>query len=303
MSTEDGPGIRTTVFFKGCPFSCTWCHNPESIAARPRVLWQPVRCMDCGLCLAVCPTGALSRGEQGIEVDMARCQRCGACVEECPTTALELVGTPWELGPLVDEVVKDRAYFQRSGGGVTVSGGEPGLQAPFVGAFLARCRALGVHTALDTCGHLEQGTLLRLARQADLVLYDLKLMDPAAHRQHTGHDNQRVLDNLRALVSLPEPPEIWIRTPLVPGITATAPNLAAIGAFLARVAPAVSRWELCAFNNLCRDKYLRLGAPWVLAHLESMTRAALDRCGAVARRSGFPAGRVVVTGAARPQVE
>jgi pyruvate formate lyase activating enzyme len=258
LSTEDGPGLRTTVFFKGCPLRCAWCHNPESMAPTPQVQWVETRCIDCGTCLPACPEGNLVRTARGLEMDHERCKGCGACAEACPAGALELLGTRIGLEKLAAEVLKDRAYFATSGGGVTVSGGEPTMQADFVAAFLRRMQAAGVRTALDTCGLCPPAALEDILPHTDLVLFDLKEMDGPRHRAFTGAGNRRILDNLlliRDFTVATQPLDLWIRTPLIPGATATPENVAGIGRFLAEnLAGLVTRWELCAFNNLCRDK-------------------------------------------------
>ena len=162
MSTEDGPGLRTTVFFKGCSLTCTWCHNPESISPHPQVHWIDSRCIACKTCLDTCPKGALSLTPEGISIDRSLCDGCGVCVEACPSTALEQLGRQWTIADLVHEVLKDRVYFEKSGGGITVSGGEPTLQTDFVADFLKRIRAQGIHTALDTCGLCNRQSLDKL---------------------------------------------------------------------------------------------------------------------------------------------
>ncbi len=304
MSTEDGPGIRTTVFFKGCTLACDWCHNPESIDARPETVWHGERCIGCHGCDATCPHGALTPGESGPVIDRGICQRCGACADECPALALEQLGQAWSLEDLVREVAKDRPYFARSGGGVTASGGEPAVQTAFVTAFLAACRAEGLHTVLDTCGVCHRGALLDMAREADLVLYDLKLADDAVHRRHTGRSGGEALDNLRALATelrrSKGATELWIRTPLIPGVTATEDNIRAIADLLDGEFPGlVARWELCAFNNLCQHKYQRLGRPWPYADQPLMTQGELDELEAIGRdRSGL-GDAVRATGMAR----
>ncbi len=213
MSTDDGPGIRTTVFFKGCPLSCTWCHNPESIPRTPQVHWLGSRCIGCRLCLDACQRRALSADPDGITVDREVCEGCGTCAEECPSTALERLGTAWEVDALVDEVTKDRAYFERSGGGVTLSGGEPTLQTDPAEAFLRALRTRGIHTALDTCGLCSWDTLSRLIPHADLLLFDLKETDPARHHALAGGDNTRILENLRRVCEERQdtgnPQELW----------------------------------------------------------------------------------------------
>ncbi|MBW1878182.1 MAG: glycyl-radical enzyme activating protein [Deltaproteobacteria bacterium] len=304
MSTEDGPGIRTTVFFKGCTLACAWCHNPESISRRPQVVWHDWKCIGCRTCEGVCPEEAISFDADGMTWDRHRCTACGTCTQSCPTTARERVGQEWRLDDLVREVAKDRAYFETSGGGVTASGGEPAVQAPFVEAFLARCRELGLHTALDTCGMSGTKGLIRLVEHADLVLFDLKVMDPAQHARFTGHSNAKVLANVAAVRDCiranGHPAEMWIRTPLIPGATATDENIRDIGAFIAvNLREVVTRWELCAFNNLCADKYRRLGMPWHFADAELLSREDQLHFEAVARRSGVDPDRVLVTGPTR----
>lgn len=303
LSTEDGPGIRTTVFFKGCPLHCAWCHNPESISPQPQVQWLEQRCIGCGGCLKACPHGALHRNSNGLARDRAVCQVCGTCVETCPANAQELLGQRVSADALVKELLKDRAYYEKSGGGVTLSGGEPSLQGGFALDLLRGLRAQGVSTALDTCGLCSRETLEQLAEVSDLILYDVKLIDPQAHRRLTGASNERILENLRWLGEfLGQHPEkkLWVRTPLIPGVTATPENLGAIGAWLAdQMGDQVERWELCAFNNLCRDKYRRLDMQWDFAETGLMSASDLAQAGNWARATGFAPDRVFVTGAAR----
>ena len=306
LSTEDGPGIRTTVFFKGCPLACAWCHNPESIPSQPQVQWLEQRCIGCGTCMEACPRGCLSRDAAGaIVIDRSCCAGCGTCATACPANALELLGRTIAVDELVREVLKDRAYFEASGGGVTLSGGEPTLQAPFARHFLQRMRAEGVQTALDTCGLMSPATLETLLPYVDLVLYDLKEIDAEKHRTFTGQSNTTILENvrlLRRLIAESAPAtRLWIRTPLIPDATATRENLLGLGAFIASALDgAVERWELCAFNNLCRDKYRRLGLTWAFAATPLMTAEELAEMERWARESGVAPAMVLATGAARP---
>ena len=307
MSTEDGPGLRTTVFLKGCPLACSWCHNPESIPRAPQLHWIGSRCIGCRLCLATCLRGALSAGAaEGIIIDRDVCQGCGACAAECPSTALELLGTTWTVDALVDEVAKDRAFFERSGGGVTISGGEPTLQADATAALLRAIRGRGLHAALDTCGLTSWENLAGLLPDTDLLLFDIKEIDPALHREFTGADNARILDNLRrACAAKPDignPREIWVRTPLIPGATANHATVKGIGAFLATLPPdAVTRWELCAFNNLARDKYARLGIDWAFADALLMTADEMEALAATAWATGVDPAIVHWSGATRSE--
>ncbi len=308
MSTEDGPGIRTTVFFKGCTLACAWCHNPESISIKPQVCWVASRCIGCKTCLDVCKENALTLTETGMRIDRNRCTGCGECAAHCPGTAMELMGKIWQLADLVEEVVKDRAYFETSGGGITLSGGEPTMQAGFTGAFLKSLREKGLHTALDTCGQCSRSALEQALSYAAMVLFDMKLIDPAAHKQFAGHDNKRILDNLlyaadyiRAHVY---PNTLWIRTPIIPNATATSENINGIGQFIAKnLSDVVDRWELCAFNNLCRDKYLRLDQKWIFHDAELLTKEAMAALTKTAKSSGVDPEIVFSTGSTRLQTE
>ena len=304
MSTEDGPGIRTTVFFKGCTLKCAWCHNPESISAKPQLQWVGSRCIGCKTCMEVCPENALTLTETGMQIDRNRCIACGECAAECPGTALELLGKNWQLDDLVDEVIKDRAYFETSQGGITISGGEPTMQAGFAGAFLKSLRQKGLHTALDTCGQCSRDALDQTLPYAAMVLFDMKLIDPKAHKKFTGHDNKRILDNLLYVAdyirSHVYPNELWIRTPMIPDATAVFENLSGIGRFIAKnLSDVVRRWELCAFNNLCRDKYLRLGQKWAFHDTELLTKDDMDALTANAKSSGVDPKIVFPTGLTR----
>lgn len=302
LSTEDGPGIRTTVFFKGCPLRCAWCHNPESLSREPQIQWFAIRCLGCETCLTACPEGCLSRAEVGLVIDRERCNGCGKCAEACPAGAIELLGRTVTLDELLAELRKDRAYYDASGGGVTLSGGEPTLQVDFTEALLRGLKAEGIATALDTCGLCSADTLDRLLPFSDLVLYDLKLYAAELHRQFTGSPNQRILDNLLHLQAMQSrlPFRLWIRTPLIPGATATAENLTALGGFLSdHLDGGVERWELCAFNNLCRDQYTRLGMEWTYAQAPLLTAAELADFEHIAKTACKYPEIVLATGATR----
>jgi len=304
MSTEDGPGLRTTVFVKGCGLECRWCHNPEGISPEPQIVWHGPRCIGSRECEGACPEEAILRSGDEIEIDRQRCTVCGDCVDRCPSGALEQWGTRWSLDDLVAEVAKDRSYFETSGGGVTVSGGDPALYTPFVAAFLERCRALALHTAVDTCGMCSLSNLKTLAERADLVLYDLKEIDPERHARFTGQSNQRILRNLIGLGEQmresQRPAELWIRTPLIPGATLSEENIRGIGGFIAReLGDVVARWELCAFNNLATDKYHRLGLRWEFEGVQLLGETELRHFEEVGRQSGVDPEMVIATGRTR----
>jgi pyruvate formate lyase activating enzyme len=306
LSTEDGPGIRTTVFFKGCPLRCAWCHNPESISPYPQVQWLEDRCIGCHTCLGTCPAGCLEMTGKGMYVDRDCCDGCGACAEACPANAMQLLGTTATVEDLLREVCKDRVYYETSGGGVTVSGGEPLMQPDFVATFLATLKKASIATALDTCGFASHESLARILPSVDLVMFDLKEIDTAKHRTFTGQGNEVIFDALLFIgdyIAKQAPGiRLWIRTPLIPDATATPENLARLGAFLGRhLDGLVERWELCAFNNLCRDKYRRLGMEWRFAETALLTEEGLGACEAWAKGSGVDPGIVIATGATQSE--
>ena len=306
MSTEDGPGIRTTVFFKGCSLKCRWCHNPESIAAHPQVQWVANRCIGCGTCVSHCPEGALELAPRGIVIDRQVCRNCSVCAEACPTSALERLGKKWRLEDLLVEVLKDRVYFDVSGGGITLSGGEPGLQSRFASAFLETLQAQGVHTAMDTCGLYDTSLLEQLLPGTDLLLFDLKIIDSERHRECTGHPNEKILENARHaaryLRTQSDAHQMWIRTPIIPGGTDAPENIAGIGRFIAtNLEGVVSRWELCAFNNLCADKYRRLDLPWPYAGYPLPSVHQMEALADTARASGVDAEIVHWSGATKTE--
>lgn len=308
MSTEDGPGIRSTVFFKGCPLGCVWCHNPESMAMNPQVHWVDSRCIGCGTCIRTCPANALSGGKDGIAIDRRLCTGCLACSQECPSTAMEAYGQEYDLDSLVKEALKDRVYFEKSGGGVTLSGGEPTMQPGFGRMLLRELKLNGVHTALDTCGLCSRDTLESFLPYCDLVLFDLKLMYRSLHREYTGSNNDRILENLLALADRMRtrrtPGALWIRTPVIPGYTDAEENIRAIGFFLKeKLAGLVQRWELCSFNNLCTGKYEGLGLDWKLKDLKLLTELELERIGRIARETAADPGMVRTSGATRKEPE
>jgi len=255
-SVHDGPGIRTTVFFKGCPLRCTWCHNPEGIDRRPEMMVSADRCLSCRSCREVCPIEERGAAPAGVPWDRALCTGCGLCVEACPADARELAGREYEVGELVDMVERDRVFFDSSGGGVTFSGGEPLAQPEFLTACLSECRNRGLHTTVDTCGLATRETVLEVARLADLVLYDLKHMDPDRHLEHTGAGNHAILDNLRTLSETDV--EAWIRVPLIPGFNDDPANIGTTGAFLEAL-PRRHRVFVLPYHRTAAAKFSRLG--------------------------------------------
>jgi pyruvate formate lyase activating enzyme len=219
-----------------------------------------------------------------MRLDRERCTVCGLCEEACPAGALEVIGREWTVEALYAEVAKDRAFYETSGGGVTVSGGEPVMQAEFVEAFLRLCREGGIHTAVDTCGHADWGIYQRLLPFVDLVLYDLKIMDRERHREATGVYPDRILENAKRIAEKGTP--MWVRTPVVPGYTDDEDNIARLAVYIRDELSTVERWDLLAYTNLGQPKYCRLGLPYPLDGAELLNRAKMERLHTVALRGG-----------------
>ncbi|HET9596932.1 MAG TPA: glycyl-radical enzyme activating protein [Anaeromyxobacteraceae bacterium] len=256
FALDDGPGIRTTVFLKGCPLRCTWCHNPEAMSPGPEVAFEAARCVECGACARTCPAEAIT-GRSAGRVDRRRCDGCGRCAAACPSTALRRVGEEMSAGALVAALLRDRVFYETSGGGVTFSGGEPTMHLAFVAEVARALRREGVHVALQTCGLFDLAAFrAQLLPWLDLVQFDLKLAHPAMHRRHTGRGNARIVRNFLALAR-ETPSRVVPRVPLVPGVTDAPGNLAAL-ARLVR-ASGCERHALLPFNPGAHAKREALG--------------------------------------------
>ncbi len=259
-SIHDGPGIRTTVFLKGCPLKCWWCHNPEGMSGEAEVVVAEGRCVQCGECRDACPLhhAGLGRDEK-VSPDRAACLRCGACVEACPVQARQILGRRMNVDEVLAEVCKDRIFYDDSQGGATFSGGEPFAQAAFLLELLRACKDQGIHTTVDTTGYVGLDTLLVAAQWTDLFLYDIKILDDARHRRYTGVSNAKILDNLNALGR--EHGNIWVRVPIVPGLNDADDDLEATVRFAASV-PGVKQVNLLAYHHTGSYKFSRLGKPY-----------------------------------------
>ncbi|MFX1456986.1 MAG: glycyl-radical enzyme activating protein [Promethearchaeota archaeon] len=275
MSTEDGPGIRTTVFFKQCPLKCIWCHNPESISSEKQLEWFKHKCIGCNTCIDICKYNALSFNENGLTIDREICISCGECSEECPSTALHMWGKYWNLDDLFYELQKDKVYYTQSKGGITASGGEPTSQSSFVLKILKLCKEHDIDTALDTCGYASEQIYRKLLPYVDLLLYDIKEIDSEKHRKFTGIGNDLILKNAVWIAKYlhNNNKQFWIRTPIIPNYTATEENIRGIGEFIVKKLNNIpDRWDLLAFNNLCSAKYKRLNLEWELGDEPLMTQ-------------------------------
>ncbi len=255
---HDGPGIRTTVFLKGCPLNCIWCHNPEGISGERALSFMPERCIGCGYCFRVCPRGAHILDDGAHRLNRAVCRACGACARECHAGALEAVGRDVTPEDALAEVAKDRPFYESSGGGMTLSGGEPLMQIEFTEALLRGARQAGIGTCIETCGYADRECFERIRGLTDLFLYDLKETDPARHAEFTGAPLEPIVGNLRALVAAGA--EVILRLPVVPGCNDRAEHFRAAGA-LARELGRLRGVEVMPYHRLGESKIARMGLP------------------------------------------
>ena len=281
---HDGPGIRTVIFFKGCPLRCKWCQNPEGIDPSPEISFSLDRCIGCGECQKVCPIGAII--PEGTErIDRNLCDRCGKCVEVCYAQALQLVGKLFTPEALLGEVIKDTAFFNTSGGGITLSGGEPANQHEFLAAFVPLAKEKGLHIAMETCGYAPYENLKAIIPFLDLILYDIKAVDRVLHKQLTGQDNEIILGNFDRLLGAKA--EIIVRVPLIPKLTATKKNLEDICLFLKE--HGIMKVNLLPYHKMGEAKLGKIDSPLKPLNLTKLNDGELANVSTLFQNAGIEA--------------
>ncbi len=272
-SVQDGPGVRTTVFMKGCPLRCLWCSNPESQKAHPQVSHRNTLCTKCGRCLEACPQDAISLGQAGIRINRSRCDNCGACVPVCYPGAIEVLGREVTVDEVLAEAKKDALFYRNSGGGITISGGEPLSQPDFVAELLRRCQDDGLHTTIDTCGYAPQDALQSVLRYVDLVLFDIKHLQEVPHRKATAVSNRRIISNALTVARAGVP--MIMRLPLIPGVNDSEDNVRGTGRFAQELG--IRRLDLLPYHRFGTSKYTNLDRRYRLEGLVSPTDEEVQR--------------------------
>ncbi len=285
-SIHDGEGIRTTVFFKGCPLSCIWCHNPETQSFSGQLLFQAERCTGCGSCIKGCSSKAISVIDKIAVTEEGHCIQCGACLDYCPQNIREISGTYYSPDELIYEIEKDKAFYEQSGGGITFSGGEVLAQdMDYLEEIMKRLYQKGYRINIDTCGHTPFANIKRILPYVNTFLYDIKIMDPVQHKKLTGVENSLILNNLRQLSR--EGAAIWIRIPVIGGVNDTIPHMEEIAGFLREESISLKQIHLLPYHNTGSSKYKRLNRAYKGEHFRTPGKKELEDFGEVFRESGF----------------
>jgi len=288
-SIHDGPGIRTTVFLKGCSLRCLWCHNPESVEVGPELMHWPGRCTRCYACIEACPKGAIAKDAAGaVVIDRKACDLCGKCAEACLYDAMQMVGREMSVEEVLSEVEKDKIFYDQSGGGVTLSGGDPFVQSAFAEALLDGCRSRGIPAAVDTAGFSRNGVLDRVASKAGLILYDLKCMDDARHKELTGVSNVPIIENLKRLAA--GPTEVWVRIPLVSGVNDDDENVRRTIALLKSL-KTIKKVGILPYHSGGLEKARRIGRESHFRKFETPSEERIAAVEAAFREAGFEVRR------------
>ncbi len=274
FSTEDGPGIRTTVFLKGCSLTCLWCSNPESQQTWPELAHSDALCDHCGRCVPACTRKAISLADVGISVNRDLCDNCGECVLVCGPRALRMMGREHTVDEVFEEILKDRQYYRNSSGGVTCSGGEPLMQAPFVAALFERCQEAGINTTLDTCGYGPGAPLTKVLKHTDLVLFDIKVIDNDIHMRTTGVSNQSILENARRVAESNVP--MIIRVPLIPEVSDSDENITAIAQFVKKLRPGLTV-NVLPYHRFGMNKYKMLDQAYPMKDAQPIPQERVAR--------------------------
>lgn len=283
-SIHDGPGIRTTVFFKGCPLKCQWCHNPESQKQEKEIMIYPNKCIGCGFCVKACKTGALTFENGIINFNKNLCKNCGECCDACPTSARTVVGDYIEVQELLKEIKKDEVFYEESHGGVTFSGGEPLSQGEFLEDILKRCKEEGIHTTVDTSGYGSEDTIRRIVPYVDLFLYDLKSMDDSIHKKYIGVSNKVILGNLKLIGELGG--NIFIRIPLIPGVNDWRGQIQSFISFIKNV-KGILQVNILPYHNISQEKYNRLKREYKCENIKEPVAEELDEVKSIFESAGF----------------
>jgi pyruvate formate lyase activating enzyme len=254
-ATDDGPGIRTTIFFKGCPVHCWWCHNPEGQTPTPELMYRKQRCNGCSDCVKACPREAIAHAARQISINRRNCNLCGKCSKKCPTDALTIIGKETTVKEVTKEIDKDAVFYDESKGGITASGGEPLMQVDFLNALLEKCKERYIHTAVDTCGYAPKEAFEKVKDKVDLFLYDIKLMDNKKHMRYTGVSNKLILENFQKLAENGN--ELLVRFPIIPGINDDEDNVTKTAGFA--LSHGIENISILPYHRAGTEKYKSLG--------------------------------------------